>query len=62
MGLGNGVAPTGVAQTLRGVPSLVAQARMLMPEDSFGRELDAMVNAQAHEGHGDQQEWLFVRV
>jgi hypothetical protein len=46
------------------VPALVAQARMLMPADTFGQELEAMV--RAHEGLGDDglslgQNWSSVR-
>ena len=53
-------------QQLQGLPSLVAQARMLMPQDSLGRELDAMVRGSEH-GDGDddtshEQSWIFVSV
>jgi hypothetical protein len=40
------------------VPSMVAQARMLMPQDSFGRELAAMANGGDTGMTGD--DWSFV--
>jgi hypothetical protein len=38
---------------------MVAQARMLMPQDSFGRELAAMANG-GDSGDVNAHDWSFV--
>ena len=48
--------------SLKKLPSLVSNSRMLMPEDSFGRQLEAMFNGESGDdslatGH----DWSMVR-
>lgn len=53
----------GGTQQLQGLPSLVAHARMLMPEDSLGRELEAMACGNGDDGmSNNEQAWTFVSI